>query len=366
MSESNEKTVVGVFEDYTTAERAARNLTEAGIAREFIQVKSNLMTGAAGRTSYAGEPEEGGITGFFRRMFGAEDTEVGHYSEAVRRGNSVVTVTTTRDQIEKVVEILNSAGAVDIDRHVERYRQTGYNQYDPNATPYSHDEAVKEREQFRGAETGKSIPVVEEELEVGKRVIRRGGVRVYSRVVEQPVTENVELREEHVRVDRRPVKGDRPADVGPDQFREQSIEVDEMVEVPVVQKRARVREEVVVGKETSKRTEQVRDKVRRTEVEVERQGGAAGAREMADENYVADFRNDWQGRYANSGEPYETYAPAYEYGYRAAADPRYNGKSWSDVKEDLRTDYLRNNPNSVWDRMEGAVRYGWERVTGKR
>jgi len=366
MSESNEKTVAGVFEDYTAAERAARNLNEAGIARESIRVNSNFMTGAAGRTSYAGEPEEGGITGFFRRMFGGEDTEAGHYSEAVRRGNSIVTVATTRDQIEKVVEILNSAGAVDIERHVERYRQTGYEQYDPNAQPYSHDEAVKEREQFRSKETGKSIPVVEEQLEVGKRVIRRGGVRVYSRVVEQPVTENVELREEHVRVDRRPVKGDRPANVGPDQFREQSIEVDEMVEVPVVQKRARVREEVVVGKETSKRTEQVRDKVRSTEVEVERQGEAAGAREVAGEDYADDFRSDWQGRYANSGEPYDAYAPAYEYGYRAAAEPRYNGKSWSDVEEDLRTDYLRNNPNSAWDRMKGAVRYGWERVTGKR
>ena len=32
----------------------------------------------------------------------------------------------------------------------------------------------------------------------------------------------------------------------------------------------------------------------------------------------------------------------------------------------LRTDYLRNNPNSAWDRMKGAVRYGWEKVTGKR
>jgi len=366
MSDSNEKTVVGVFEDYSAAERAARSLNEAGVPRESIQVKSNLMTGAAGRTGYAGEPEEGGITGFFRRMFGAEGSEVGHYSEAVRRGNSVVTVTTTRDQIERVVEMLNSAGAVDIDRHVERYRQTGYEQYDPSAPPYSHEEAVREREQFRANETGKSIPVLEEQLEVGKRVIRRGGVRVYSRVVEQPVTENVELREEHVRVDRRPVKGDRPADGGPDQFREQSIEVDEMAEVPVVQKRARVREEVVVGKETSKRTEQVSDKVRRTEVEVERQGENAGAREMGAESDVADFRNDWQRRYANSGEPYDTYAPAYEYGYRAAADPRYNGKSWSDVEEDLRTDYLRNNPNSAWDRTKGAVRYGWERVTGKR
>ena len=96
-------------------------------------------------------------------------------------------------------------------------------------------------------------PVVEEELQIGKRVVRRGGVRVYSRVVEQPVEENVSLREEHVRVERRPVN--RPAEAGDTgRLREQSIEVTEMAEEPVVQKRTRVREEVVVGKETKQRT----------------------------------------------------------------------------------------------------------------
>jgi hypothetical protein len=135
-----------------------------------------------------------------------------------------------------------------------------------------------------------------------------------------------------------------------------------MAEVPVVQKRARVREEVVVGKETTSRTEQVRDKVRRTEVEVERLGDTSGE----NYDYQSDFRRDWQERYANSGEAYETYEPAYQYGYRSASDPRYRNRSWSDAEEDLRTDYMRNNPNSVWDRMKGAVRYGWEKVSGKR
>ena len=54
----------------------------------------------------------------------------------------------------------------------------------------------------RGSEEGASIPVVEEELQVGKRAVKRGGVRVYSHVVEKPVEENIELREEHVNVER--------------------------------------------------------------------------------------------------------------------------------------------------------------------
>ena len=163
---------------------------------------------------------------------------------------------------------MNQHGAVDIDRRVAAYRQTGYERYDPNAPAYKFDEAVREREQYRDVEGRKSIPVVEEELQIGKRMVRRGGVRVYSRVVEQPVEENVTLREEHVHVERRPVN--RPAEAGEaGRLREQSIEVTEMAEEPVVQKRARVREEVLVGKETKQRTEKVRDTVRRTEVEVE-------------------------------------------------------------------------------------------------
>ena len=55
-----------------------------------------------------------------------------------------------------------------------------------------------------------------------------------------------------------------------DRMRDQSVEVTEMAEEPVVRKKARVREEVVVGKETTQRTETIRDTVRRTEVEVER------------------------------------------------------------------------------------------------
>ena len=59
-------------------------------------------------------------------------------------------------------------------------------------------------------------------------------MRVYSRVVEQPVRETVQLEEERVDVERRPAS--RPA--GGDAFREQSFEVRERAEEPVVEKRA--------------------------------------------------------------------------------------------------------------------------------
>lgn len=352
MDSSNEKTVVGVFDDYRTAEAASQELQRAGIERQAIEVKSNFKTGAAGQSADAGEPHEGAVSRFFHHLFGGESEEYsGHYAEAVRRGNAVVCVTATEDDIDRVVDILNSAGAVDIDRHVERYQQTGYEGHDPNAPQYSYDEARDERERVRNESA--AIPVVEEELQVGKRAVQRGGVRIHSRVVEEPVDEAVELREEHVRVERRPAN--RPVNAG-DQFRDQTIEVTETAEEPVVQKRARVREEVVVKKETSSRTENVRDKVRRTEVDIEK----------LDADDAADFRRNWESEYSSSGGSYDDYRPAYDYGYQAASDPQYKGRNWSDVENDLQTDYMRRNPNSSWDRAKGAVRYGWEKVTGKR
>jgi uncharacterized protein (TIGR02271 family) len=355
-------TITAVFDDYGTAESAARELENIGVPRESIDVRSNFKTGAAGRSEYADDSQQGGISGFFHRLFGGhEDSD--HYSEAVRRGSTVVAVTAPNSQLDQAVEILNSRGAVDIDRRVEEYRKTGYERHNPEATPYSHDEAVRERGNYRDMSSdGGSIPVVEEELQVGKRAVQRGGVRIYSRVVEKPVDQNVELREEHVRVERRPV--DRPAQVGDaDRFREQSVEVTEMAEEPVIRKLARVREEVVVDKETTVRTENVKDKVRKTEVQVEKlaPGATTGTGDYRD-----DFRRDYEANYANTGEPYDTMQPAYEYGYASANDARYRGRDWADTEEELRTDYLRRNPNSSWDRMKGAVRYGWEKVTGKR
>jgi uncharacterized protein (TIGR02271 family) len=114
------------------------------------------------------------------------------------------------------------------------------------------------------------IPIAEEELHVGKRQVGHGRVRIQSRVVETPVSEQVTLREERVDVERRPVSGTTQAStLGGDPFQERTIEVEERREEAVVSKEARVVEEVVVRKDVEQRTETVSDTVRKTEVDVE-------------------------------------------------------------------------------------------------
>lgn len=117
-----------------------------------------------------------------------------------------------------------------------------------------------------------AVPVVEEQIRIGKRTVEGGGVRVHSRVKEVPVEESVRLREERVHVERRPA--DRPVtDADMRAIKEGDIEVTERSEEAVVAKSARVVEEVVVNKEVVERDETVRDSVRRTEVEVEKLEG---------------------------------------------------------------------------------------------
>lgn len=123
--------------------------------------------------------------------------------------------------------------------------------------------------QQRETETGDVvIPVIEEELQVGKRTVESGGVQVKTSVTERPVEETVNLREENVTVDRRPV--DRAVtDTDINAVKDGDFTVTERAEQAVVGKQARVVEEVVVGKDVTERDETITDTVRRTEVDVD-------------------------------------------------------------------------------------------------
>ncbi len=116
------------------------------------------------------------------------------------------------------------------------------------------------------------VPVVEEELRVGKRSVMRGGARVHSYMEEVPVYEEIELIEERTHVEHRPVNRRLTEEeiVASGLLQDRVVEVTQMREEAVLTKEAFVREELVVKKTTEKRVEQIRETVRRTAVEVER------------------------------------------------------------------------------------------------
>ncbi|MDB5367063.1 MAG: hypothetical protein JWM77_2990 [Rhodospirillales bacterium] len=248
------RTVAAYYEDNSAADRAVEQLRAAGIENDSIHRVQ------APRDQQL--QEGGGLFHELKRLFLPESDRAG-YEEGVRRGGVVIAVRSSEGEIDRVIEILEVTGPVDLDERQNEWRDTGWTGKADTGTAPS---ATERRDE--------TIPVVEEELRVGKREVERGSVRVRSWIVEEPVEASVELREEHVDVERRPV--DRPVGTAERPFEERTIEAVERAEEAVVQKTARVKEEVAIRKDAEQRTETVQDKVRRTEVEVEQGDKKAG------------------------------------------------------------------------------------------
>lgn len=209
----------------------------------------------------------------------------------------------------------------------------------------------------------RAIPVIEEELHVGKRQVQRGGVRVYQRVVDTPVNESVHLREEHVDVERRPV--DRPASSSDlSGLKDESFEVRALAEEAVVEKTARVIEEVVVGKSTTERDQTISDTLRHTEVEVENLSDQAGKRGDLQGQGQFDqtmYRPHWDSTYTSADGRYEDFEPAYRYGSLLNSNDRYKGQSWDDIEPSVRDEWESGNPGT-WEKIKAAVRHGWDKA----
>jgi uncharacterized protein (TIGR02271 family) len=272
-------TVVGLFDNFEHAQNAARELESIGVSRRNVAITRGQdggeyeIYGGDEAQDYA-QPRrvKGGVSGFFEKLFGSDvdERDRGLFSEAARRGTTVVTVTADDDEVDRVVSVLDRFDAVDIDQRAAHYTATGYQSYDPSAPVYTAEQRRTELEQFSG-DREVALPVIDEQLKVGKRQVQRGGVRVYSRVTERPVEEQVRLREEHVTVERRPAdRNVTSAEVN--SLRDGEIVLTESAEEAVASKEARVVEEVLVGKKTTERTETVRDTLRRTDVDVEQLG----------------------------------------------------------------------------------------------
>jgi uncharacterized protein (TIGR02271 family) len=200
------------------------------------------------------------IARFFGNLFDGDEppAEVGHYQEAVRRGGAILTVTVLDEtHVRAVFAAMHEAGAVDIDERVTQWQNTGYKGYDPAAAQNSADEVAAERQSFA---------VVRESLDVGKREVQTGGVRVYSVGTETPASESVSLRDTHATIERHAV--DRIATA--DDLKTDAVEVQETAEQAVVAKTAHVVEEVVVGRQATEREETINETLRGTDVKVER------------------------------------------------------------------------------------------------
>lgn len=378
-------------------------------------------SGAAGATRDEGVTDK--VKHFFADMFGTDHSvHSDTYTTAVSQGHHVLTVVADDEpEVERAADVVERYGPVDIDEkaaqwagggavarseamrmsgaggmqqaqgaslqsHGDRnlFQQQSLNEAAPMGTTYQEpmedrfilntppagnrqggsSQDSQQRDTSAGGatpgSTSTTIPVVQEQLKVGKREVQRGGVRVFSRIVETPVDQSIGLRQEHVSVERHAV--DQPVGMNdPTAFKEQTIELRETAEEAVVEKSARVVEEVVVGKQVSAHEEKIHDTLRHTEVEIEQLGAGAVTAGVDDDSY---YRSHWTSTYGTSGTSYDDYAPAYSYG-REMRDT-YRGRQWNEVESDMRTQWETRHPSggaSTWEKFKAAIRHGWDRIT---
>ncbi len=315
-------TLTAFFDTRAHADQAVVMLIEAGISATDI----TLLPPANETGTYDHVEEKGkGFWASLEDLFGVTEDHA-TYAEGLRRGGTMVSVLASDNDVDRIIAILEQHGSIDLDERETQWRSEGWTA----ETPLTQDRAttsglsgvmglgavttgvspspVTSYEDRRDATLTKAvvdlglvsppakpvpesrvstpapsavaapvrsdadavIQVVEESLDVGKRAVNRGKVRIRSSVVEKAVSENISLHSETVSVDRHAV--DRPVELsslGSDPFRERVVEMEEIDEEAVVAKSARVVEEINLRKDVADRVETIRDTVRSTQVDID-------------------------------------------------------------------------------------------------
>ncbi|HTR56287.1 MAG TPA: YsnF/AvaK domain-containing protein, partial [Kofleriaceae bacterium] len=306
------KTVVRLYENYDEAERTIAELANVGLDDRQIGLLTSAAANRANRHRHMNALELGevGSVAANDRMLRLLDSKRGNgvlgalvalgiphgdaasFVAGVRAGNTLEVVTIEDDKEAETVSIMQKRSFV----------ASGANE--------------------------EVVPIVKEDIKVGKRERAAGGVKVTTHVTTRPIDQTIAVREERVRVERHPV--DREADCADDAFRDRVVEMKATAERPVVTKRARVVEEIRVHKDVSEHVETVRDTIRHTEVRVDQVAG----------DDVSELE------------------PAYQFGEQLANDSR--GASWAEMSVRAKSLWEATHPGT-WARFEDAIRFGWNR-----
>ena len=260
------RTVTALYDSRQDAESAKQRLASA-VDVEKVQIFDQQSTGSSSSGERSSDSQEGGS--WLSRLFLSDDDRPA-FAEGVRRGGFMLCAEIDSDEdADRIVDILEQTSPVDLNERQESWRSEGWQGSSASQQSFGQ----------RGQGFGESgqrtieeerIPIVQEEMKIGKREVERGGARVRSYVRETPVSEQVNLREENVSVERRPVNeavSENELDTS-GMLEDREIEMRATGEEAVIGKDARVTEELVVKKTAEERSETVQDSVRHTEVDV--------------------------------------------------------------------------------------------------
>ena len=242
--------IVALYDRAEKAQEAARALESSGFESSDI----NISNGEVLRDKDLRD------SNVWQRLVGRSisDQESAAFRRTLNSGGAVLTLRTPETEVSRAMRILDVHEPMNL-----RDRSTST----PTATAPTSALPRTDTGRISAAEE-EVIRLAEEQIDVGKRQVSTGKSRIRRFVTEKPVEQQITLHEEHCEVARRAVTDPKLAqDID---WKDQTLEVTETSEQPVVTKTARVAEEIVIRKRGSDHVETIRDTVRRQQIEVER------------------------------------------------------------------------------------------------
>src|ERR1700719_3739154 len=236
--------LVAVYVSRRDAEPVRDRLIEFGIPATDIRL-SSADADASTASAHTGAASHERHESFWDWLFGSDvpEHDRGWYHANLREGRTALSVlvrdATERERVADILEEFNpvhrddgtETGTAPVSMGAEQgeYAPAGSSQVRAGV-----QELTKDGEQV--------LPVVKEELAVGKRASERH-YRIRTYVVETPIEQQVTLRDERVIVERRPASGAVGTD--PDAPHERELDGVARHEEPGVDKRARRDERIV-------------------------------------------------------------------------------------------------------------------------
>lgn len=355
-------TIVGLYDNEDSLHRIKSGLKDHGVSERHVDTVTwrSLSEGndpwGIGRSRERGESATGKLADELEAR-GVPSTDAREFAEAVRRGgNLLITELDDDSKADDIARYLDEHESVDLSNRRERWREGGYSGFNRDADLYSREEVDRERNRVLESGEEASLQEAHEEVRVGKRDTTKGGLRVHKHVEEKPVEQDIELREEHADVER--TKVDRSTRGTQDPFKEETIELTEHAEEPVVQKETHIDEEVRVGKDVETHTETIKETARETHIDIERLTEGVG-REHQFSSFEPNYREHYREQFSTTDQDYGAYEPAYRFGHAFGVSDRYRDRNYEDIEPELRSSYEREHGSGSFDRFRDAARYGF-------
>jgi stress response protein YsnF len=263
------ETLVAAFDTKELATAAVNALKAGGFHSDDISVFDHSRL-KVGKDVVGTAPKQAGL---WQWLFGNDLNlyEAQVYGSTIDDGGTVVAVRVPSDQVAQASGILDLHHPIDVhDRavtgNVAPSAQVETAAKSIAAVPLAKQQTVAVTPKLAEVH-GDTLRLAEEQLQVGKKMVETGRTRVRRFTTERDIAQDVTLHEEHAELLRKAIS--QPSELTDVDWADSALEVIETKEQALVNKTARIVEEISLRKKGDDHVETIHEKLRRQQAEVE-------------------------------------------------------------------------------------------------